>query len=106
MLILALLAVAVSARATDNTKNYKREGNTFSQDKPLASAEDKVTPYYWKDSKGNEYPIILHTYKKGEKAGRTTAYVIRTSAKTGNDYKYFLPNGEAIANEILEELNK
>jgi len=104
-IILAMLAVAVSARANDNTTTYKREGTTFSKDtsKQTLAKSDTPTAYTWKDSKGNEYPIILHTYTRGEKAGRVTAYVIRTSAKTGNQYKYYLPEGEAIAKEILAE---
>lgn len=101
-LILALLAVAVSAGAQD-TKTYTREGDTFVQTKSEVLPNDQVTAYKWRDSKGNEYPIILHTYTKGEKAGRTTCYVVRTSAKTGKQYRYFLPEGERIAKEIIDE---
>ena len=100
------LAVAIVASAQDNnTKNYTREGDTFVQmNKGVCPSEgDQVTAYYWKDSKGNTYPIILHTYVKGEKAGRVTCYVIRTSQKTGKEYKYYLPNGEQIAEEIIKE---
>ena len=105
LICFALLAVAVSAWAEDN-KTYTKEGKTFVAT-PKDSAEpfkgDTPTTYTWRDTKGNEYPIILHTYTKGEKAGRVTAYVIRTSAKSGQDYKYYLPNGEQIAEEILNE---
>ena len=107
LLTLALLAVAVSAGAQNNNpKTYTREGNTFTKVE-TTNAEpmkgDQITAYTWRDSKGNEYPIILHTYTKGEKAGRNTAYVIRTSSKTGKPYRYFLPEGEAIAEEIIKE---
>ena len=64
---------------------------------------DTLTAYTWRDSKGQEYPIILHRYTKGEKVGRTTAYVIRKSAKSGKEYRYFLPDGEKIATEIINE---
>ena len=106
LLTLAVLALAISAGAQDTDKNkssYNRDGNTFVQTKSQTSAQDKVTAYKWRDSKGNEYPIVLHTYAKGEKKGRTTAYVVRVSAKTGKEYKYYLPNGERIAEEILNE---
>ena len=104
LITIALLMVAISASAqTDSTKTYQREGKTFVEVKPLILPDDQVTSYIWRDSKGNEYPIVLHTYTKGEKKGRTTCYVIRKSAKTGKDYRYFIPNGEQIAEEIINE---
>ena len=104
--IAVLLTASVLAYGQDNTKtqSYTREGKTFVQEKTQkTSPADIVTDYLWKDSKGVEYPIILHTYVKGEKKGRTTAYVIRKSSKTGKEYKYYLPDGERIAGEILNE---
>ena len=103
-----LLALALSSQGQEKSpaKTYERQGKTFVQSKTAKSqdsATDTPTAYVWRDSKGNEYPIILHRYTKGEKAGRTTAYVIRTSAKTGKEYKYYLPNGEDIAREIISE---
>ena len=84
--------------------NYTRQGDTFVQGARRGSSrssDDQPTAYTWRDTKGNEYPIFLHTYTKGEKAGRTTCYVVKTSAKTGKEYKYYIPDGEAIAREIL-----
>lgn len=104
--ICVMASVCAMAQTPETTISYKREGNTFVQTKTGASLPykgDVVTDYTWKDSKGNEYPIHLHTYTKGEKRGRTCAYVIRTSAKTGNQYPYWLPDGEKIAEEILKE---
>lgn len=104
LLTLAVLALAISAGAQDSktAAKYTKDGNTFVQTPASRSAStDQVTAYKWRDTKGNEYPIILHTYTKGEKAGRITAYVVRTSAKTGKEYKYYLPDGEKIAAEIL-----
>ena len=105
ILTLVLLAMAVSAVAQEKPQSYKREGNTFVQSAQESQMMkgDTLTAYTWRDSKGQEYPIILHRYTKGEKAGRTTAYVIRKSAKTGKEYRYFLPDGEKIATEILNE---
>ena len=89
---------------TTKSQSYTKDGKTFVQSpKQKTSEDDQVTAYKWRDTKGNEYPIILHTYRKGEKAGRTTAYVIRKSEKTGNEYHYYLPNGEQIAQEIIQE---
>ena len=103
---IALLIVAMSASAQAEQKDsttYKREGKTFVQVESVILQGDCVTSYTWRDTKGNEYPIILHTYTKGEKKGRTTAYVVRTSAKSGKQYRYFLPAGENIAKDIIEE---
>lgn len=102
---LAVLAIATMCAFAQNTKTYHREGDTFVQSDKGATPfkGDQVTAYKWRDSKGNEYPIILHTYTKGEKAGKVTAYVIRTSAKSGKEYKYYLPDGEKIASEIINE---
>ena len=107
LITIALFMVAISAVAEDKTtteqKTYKREGKVFVQSVSLIMPNDQVTAYVWRDTKGNEYPIILHTYTKGEKAGRITCYVIRTSAKSGKEYRYFLPDGEQIAREIINE---
>ena len=93
---------ASKAQAQDTKGKYTREGTTFIQQKGArsSSSTDQVTSYKWRDSKGQEYPIVLHTYTKGEKAGKTTCYVVKTSSKTGKEYKYYLPDGEAIAREI------
>lgn len=106
LISLLFLATAIYAGAQEKVpaKTYERQGKTFTQTaKTRTSAQDTATAYTWKDSKGNTYPIFLHTYTRGEKKGRTTAYVIRTSAKTGKEYKYYLPDGYNIAREILNE---
>ena len=101
----ALLVATMSlgmAQDREARKAYTVEGKTFVQQKSArsSSSSDQPTAYTWKDSKGNTYPIVLHTYTKGDKAGRTTCYVVKTSAKTGKEYKYYLPDGEAIARDI------
>ena len=108
ILTLVLLAMALCATAQEKTpaNGYKREGKTFVQTDSQMMKGDQVTAYLWRDKDGSEYPIILHTYTKGEKTGRTTAYVIRISKKTGKEYRYFLPDGEKIADEIINENNK
>ena len=102
--IIATMSLGM-AQDKNATKGFTKDGKTFTQQKASrgSSSSDRATTYTWKDSKGNEYPIVLHTYNKGEKAGRTTCYVVKTSAKTGKEYKYYLPQGEDIAQEILKE---
>ena len=106
--IAVLIASAALGNAQDKNTNkgYTRQGDTFVQQKAVRASrqsDDQTTAYTWKDSKGNTYPIVLHTYTRGEKAGKTTCYVVKTSAKTGKEYKYYIPNGESIAEEILRE---
>ena len=105
ILTIVLLAMALCATAQEKTatNGYKREGKTFVETKSQVLNGDQVTAYTWRDSQGNEYPIILHQYKKGDKIGKWNAYVIRKSQKTGKEYRYFLPDGEKIANEIINE---
>lgn len=105
IITIVLLAMALSAVAQEKPSEnaYKREGKTFVQTESQVLKGDTITAYTWRDTKGQEYPIILHQYKKGEKVGKWTAYVIRKSAKSGKEYRYFLPDGEKIATEILKE---
>ena len=88
----------------DATKKveYKQDTKTFKTVK-VNNNNDQKTSYLWEDSKGIVYPIWLHTYTKGENVGKVTCYVIRISQKTGKEYKYYLPNGMAIAEQILRE---
>lgn len=98
-------AFVAGAQTTKVSDNVAREGKTFIQQttRGASTNTDQETSYTWRDSKGNEYPIILHTYTKGEKAGKETCYVWKVSAKTGKKYKYYIPNGEAIAEQIIKE---
>ena len=106
IITIAIVIASMSlANAQDRTTNFTQEGKTFVQQKGRGSSSKTAEPtgYTWRDSKGNEYPLFLHTYTKGEKAGRTTCYVFKTSAKTGKEYKYYIPDGEAIASKIMGE---
>lgn len=103
ILTFALLALAIIAGAQEKPQSYKREGKVFVQSDTQVLKGDTITTYLWRDAQGNEYPIVLHQYKKGQKVGKWTAYVIRRSAKTGKEYRYFLPDGEKIAEEIINE---
>ena len=104
--VMCIILASVVGCNTAKAQNVKREGKTFIAEKSQRASESKdvATTYSWKDSKGNEYPIYLHQYTKGDKAGQWTAYVYKTSAKTGKEYKYYIPNGVEIANEIRKEM--
>lgn len=108
--IIGVIIILVSIAGSNTTKaqNVKREGKTFiaESNRGASASKDVATTYTWKDTKGNEYPIILHQYAKGEKAGQWTAYVMRVSAKTGKEYKYYIPNGVEIAEQIMRETGK
>lgn len=102
--VIIILASVVGCN-TAKAQNVKREGKTFiaESNRGASASKDVATTYTWKDTKGNEYPIFLHQYAKGEKAGQWTAYVMRVSAKTGKEYKYYIPNGVEIAEQIMRE---
>lgn len=74
-ILLALFCITVDAQV-------KREGDTFKVEQ-TAKTSDTQTKYTWEDKKGNKYPIYIT--KKG------ACYVLRTSKKTGKEYKYYLP---------------
>lgn len=69
-----------------------KEGNTFKQIKEKTEVIEQKTSFEYEDSKGNKYPIY--------KSKRGSFYVVKTSKKTGKEYKYYLPK------EIQEEIKK
>ena len=105
--VIIILASVVGCN-TAKAQNVKRDGNTFiaESNRGASASKDVTTTYTWKDTKGNEYPILLHQYTKGENVGKWTAYVMRVSAKTGKEYKYYIPNGVEIAEQIMRETGK
>lgn len=104
IVIVSAITLGAQERHGEVRFKVKEDGRTFVQQKGAraSSSADRETSYKWEDTKGNTYPIFLHTYTRGEKAGRTTAYVVKTSAKTGKEYKYYIPDGEAVAEDILK----
>lgn len=60
-----------------------RNGDNFKVEKTTSVNQDTKTKYTWEDKQGNKYPIFIT--KKG------ACYVLRTSKKTGKEYKYYLP---------------
>lgn len=100
---LASIVGCNTAKAQDT--KVQKEGKVFIQKSSRgASDKDIATTYTWRDSKGNEYPIFLHQYTKGENEGKWTAYVMKVSAKTNKEYKYYIPDGVEIAEQIRKEM--
>lgn len=87
--LLIMLTLSMSSFA-----EVKREGNNFKVEQ-TSKASDTKTKYTWEDKEGNKYPIFVT--KKG------ACYVVRTSKKTGKEYKQYLPKD--IQETIKKELN-
>ena len=90
-----IICLFLSIFAVTGYAEVKREGDTFKVEKTTTTANDTQTKYTWEDKKGNKYPIYIT--KKG------ACYIIKTSKKTGKEYKYYLPKD--IQETIKKELN-
>lgn len=75
-ILLALFCITVNAEV-------KREGDTFKVEQSSRTSQDEKTKYTWEDKEGNKYPIYI--------TKRGACYILRTSKKTGKQYKYYLP---------------
>lgn len=107
LVILAMFAGCGIAKAEKTVKfSVKQEGKTFIQQSNRGGSanSDIPTDFKWQDKKGNEYPIVLHQFTKGDKAGQWGAYVVKKSAKSGKEYKYYFPDNQAIAKTIREQM--
>lgn len=106
LLILAVFAISFCNAQEPKNTSFDATTKTFTTIKSKTSSNDVLTEYKWKDSKGIEYPIYLHKYTKGENAGKYTCFVFKVSKNTGNEYKYYIPNGIEIAEQIKSEYIK
>lgn len=104
--IITIFSLSLSNTFAQNITTLDKETKTFTTEKSKTSSNDVLTEYKWKDPKGNEYPLYLHKYTKGENAGKYTCFVFRVSKNTGNEYKYYIPNGIEIAEQIKDEYIK
>ena len=64
-------------------QNVVKNGNTFKSVKSTAKGDTLLTKFFFEDSKGNKYPIIVM-----KKSGR--CYVWKKSGKTGKLYKQYM----------------
>lgn len=101
--ILGIFLLSINSSYAQNHTNYDASTKTFTAVKDSKASNDIETSYKWKDSKGVEYTIYLHKYTRGENVGKYTCFVFRTSKNTGKEYKYYIPNGMEIAEQIKEE---
>lgn len=103
--LIILLILIISVIASNNilaqnatissTGEVERNGNTFIASSKSSKSNAQQTQYTWKDSKDNEYPIYI--------SASGSCYVIKTSKKTGKEYKSYLP--KEVSTEICKELN-
>lgn len=106
LLLLTVFAISFcNAQESQNT-SFDASTKTFTTVKSKTSSNDVLTEYKWKDSKGIEYTIYLHKYTRGENIGKWTCFVFRVSKNTGKKYKYYIPNGIEIAEQIKDEYIK
>lgn len=103
VLLSALFFVGIiatsQAQTVTNSNRFTKEGKTFTSVGRSKGEGDLVsnatlTDFTYRDSKANEYRIYL------SKNGR--AFIIRTSQRTGKEYKYYL--GEEISKSVCKEL--
>ena len=64
-------------------QNVVKNGNTFKSVKSTTKGDTLLTKFFFEDSKGNKYPIIVM-----KKSGR--CYVWKKSGKTGKLYKQYM----------------
>lgn len=97
IIVFAILGMAFAAPAQ---VKYEQQGKTFKSvqtEKTIKKgAEPLNTGFTWEDSKGDKYPIWISNGGKG------SAYIIRTSKKTGKVYKAYL--GKEMTSDIKKQL--
>ena len=74
-------------------QNVTRKGNVFVQDSsksPIKKDSATLTKYFYMASDGTKYPIYMSSTGK--------CFILRTSTKTGKQYKQYLP-------EVTKQLN-
>ena len=91
--LIITIALAMMASAGIFAQSVKREGNTFVEQKTerKSGTQATKTAYTFKAKDGKTYPIYLS--KNGK------AFIIRTSKKTGKEYRQYLP-------EITKQITK
>lgn len=95
---LFIAAIMLLALSVNNSSTYaqsvKREGTTFVVSSSRSKSEPVKTKFTWKVG-DVEYPIYI--------SSTGSCYIIKTSKKTGKEYKQYLP--KEVCAEICKELN-
>lgn len=96
-IVICILMMLATATAWSQ-QSFTTQGNTYKPTQSVRSttaAKDTVTPYTYEVS-GTKYPIIM---------GKTgSCYIIRTSKKTGKEYRQYL--GEEISRDICTKMGR
>ena len=82
-LLFAALMMLTLCVNNSSAQNVVKNGNTFKSVKSTAKGDTLLTKFFFEDSKGNKYPIIVM-----KKSGR--CYVWKKSGKTGKLYKQYM----------------
>lgn len=92
VLILGFIALSMGMKA----QSVQLKGKTFYAVKDSSSKNQSVkTDYVYVDKEGNTHPVYLS--KNGK------AYIIRTSKKTGKEYKQYLPKITEMFNQMKSD---
>lgn len=92
VLILGFIALSIGMKA----QSVQLKGKTFYAVKDSSSKSQSVkTDYVYVDKESNTYPVYLS--KNGK------AYIIRTSKKTGKEYKQYLPKVTEMFNQMKSD---
>ncbi len=103
LLVGAFAASAQTAKVSENITLNGTSYTTVSTRSSSGASSDIETPYTWSSSRDSvSHKIYLHQYVKGDNAGKWTCYVFKASKKTGNQYKYYIPDGQLIAEDIIK----
>lgn len=99
-IMMGMSTVAMAQEATPT--KVERQGDTFISHKKPSAKKEKSEPIqtgkFWKDTKGNRYPILM--------GPSGSCYVIKVSKKTGNEYPDYRMEGDgpSISAAICEEM--
>lgn len=83
ILFVSIFFLACTSPCSAYAQDYRQKGTTFIQTSNKSDSGNKATKYTWEKG-GVKYPIYLSA--KGK------VYIIRTSKKTGKEYKQYLPD--------------
>lgn len=89
--IIMYIIMAVLTFGTTIAQSFTQKGKSFISQSATAENSSTKTSYTWVDTDKKEYSIYI--------SSRGKAYIIRTSKKSGKEYKKYLP--DEIANSIM-----
>ena len=94
-LLFAALMMLTLCVNNSSAQNVVKNGNTFKSVKSTTKGDTLLTKFFFEDSKGNKYPIIVM-----KKSGR--CYVWKKSGKTGKLYKQYMKSevSKAVCKEV------